>query len=1028
MGRLRKVEADLELLAANPINALKIYHEAIVHLKSASDYVWWAAALEGLAVARMLSLLAGLATENSMQEILDDLELAIVNYSKSLSRSFDGTLINGNSESVEPLVFVESVLRLLDFKLEFVKLRDSHLERTDGELLRILLGNHLGRHRKPRDLEQSSLEARLDINRIGSMVELAVDGLQFAEDRIRALSKLVGAFEAIGFMRKAAWFKRELVGVVVEQIGKFRGSIPLHGRQELVNLIGEVCRSFRVPIDELAHQPVVIDYRPGGIEQAQSGWKELQLGVLMDAIIVCNQLEENLSELKFRLKLNGFLDHHGAHDLEIKDDDRRISWLFRSLSHPSLNYWGPRQIILTLELVPLSDRHALIPYYKRQLLVTTPQKLHPGSLHVPLPTFYYNHNHTPTGIGRDKALPLKMVRDEPINVLVTLQNPMSIDLEIVMICLSTIGIPFKAVRTQTVIKSRMVKTIALTGVPLSSGTLKIKGCHIQLIGCAEPQEFILPIGKPKWKKTEEEELLSCEVIEGLPFLRVASNCEQLATGGGVMVYDGEVITIEIKLMNTSNVQADWIDVAVQDSLSDQMRKTLDDLQSNHLASYERYELEYELVHRPALSVTWTDSIGPRGTGWVRLKCLGKTGCRSLGVKIEYDVNGGLNLKRQLEWSIGLSVQKSLNVVGFDSLAGGVVIIKVHNSAQGGQVFEVEAKGGKAESQSFIKKSQKQVIQPGSTHAFFIEIQPIQVTQLDSQKTIPALIDRQFVVAQRDDGNEKRMGDDGGDNGTDKNHNSKRLSKEKLAQAELLKFWIKERLLNTIKMEWRELGTNKTGEVSLRGVHVDQQMVNNLRSHEVSVHMNIHNDDHDHNDDVQLGNPGQSCLPRPQALLKTDRFYSVLVNIKNQSGMKRKIDCLVKVMRLDGTVIPSKKNISRGRETNAGEEGDNNESLVYLIEGVVQDQDGPEVPHRHGHHLNHGGTRTVMLGSGEEDDDFGHDDHEQQIWIKICFLTRGAFVLQGVAIDSFSDNDDDDDDHHPASSLGTSDPTHVVVVS
>lgn len=184
------------------------------------------------------------------------------------------------------------------------------------------------------------------------MVELAVDGLRFAEDRIRALSKLVGAFEAIGFMRKAAWFKRELVGVVVEQIGKFRGSIPLHGRQELVNLIGEVCRSFRVPIDELAHQPVVIDYRPGGIEQAQSGWKELQLGVLMDAIIVCNQLEENLSELKFRLKLNGFLDHHETHDLEIKYDDRRINWLFKSLSHPSLNYWGPRQIILTLELVP----------------------------------------------------------------------------------------------------------------------------------------------------------------------------------------------------------------------------------------------------------------------------------------------------------------------------------------------------------------------------------------------------------------------------------------------------------------------------------------------------------------------------------------------------------------------------------------------------------------------------------------------------------------------------------------------------
>jgi hypothetical protein len=145
-------------------------------------------------------------------------------------------------------------------------------------------------------------------------------------------------------------------------------------------------------------------------------------------------------------------------------------------------------------------------------------------------------------------------------------------------------------------------------------------------------------------------------------------------------------------MNTSKVRADWIDVAVQDSLSDQMKKTLDDPQGSHHATYERYQLEYELVHRPVLSVTWTDSIEALGMGWVRLKCLGKAGCRSVGVRIEYDVHGGLNLKRHLEWSIGLSVQKSLNVVGFESLAGGMLIIKVQNSAQGGQVFEVEAKG------------------------------------------------------------------------------------------------------------------------------------------------------------------------------------------------------------------------------------------------------------------------------------------------------------------------------------------------
>ncbi|PLW08658.1 hypothetical protein PCANC_25034 [Puccinia coronata f. sp. avenae] len=1053
IGRIRKVEADLELLAANPINALKIYNEAIGHLKSASDHVWWAAALEGLAVAKMLALLAGVAIENSVQEILDDLELAVETYYKALSRKFDGTLMDGNPESVEPLVFVESVLRLLDFKLEFIQLRDSQVERADGDMLRILLGNHLARRRKPSHLEPSSVAVRLDMNRIGSMVELAVDGLRFSEDRIRALGKLVGVFEAIGFTRKAAWFKRELVGVVVEQIGKFRGSVPLHGRQELVKLMEEVCSSFRVPIDELDQHPVVMDYyRSGGIQQALPGWKELQLGALMDAVITSHHLEEHVTELKFRLKLNEFLDHRGPHDLEIKDDDRRINWLFKSLAKPSLKYWGPRQIILTLELVPLSNRHALIPYHKRPPLQTGSQNVNSGTAAIlPLPTFYYNHNRAPMGIGKEKALPLKMVRDEPIHVLVTLQNPMSIDLDVLMICLSTSGVEFEAVRTQTVIKSRRVKTIALTGVPLASGTLKIKGCHVQLMGCQAPHEFILPVGKPRWKKSEDDQLLTVHVVDSLPFLRILSGCDELVAGGGVMVYNGEVITIEIKMMNTSGVRADWIDVAVQDSLSEQMKKGLEELQggSRQLTAYERYQLEYELVARPVVRVRWSESIGAHGVGWVRLTCLGKAGCRWVGVRIEYDVDGGANLKRQLEWRMDLSVQKSLALVGLETLPGGVLIIKVRNSAQGGQVFEVHAKGGKPEPQTVFKNSQKQVMQPGSTHAFFIEIPRIKVSQLDAEKSIPALIDRQFVVGQHGQNSSHRNPDKqrAADAGAAHTHHSDtmRPAHRKMAHAELVQFWIKDRLLNTVKMEWREVGTCKTGEISLRGIHIDQQMIANLRSHEVAVQVHILNDDDDDDDDGRdyskagpqdaLGRT--SCfVPRPQAFLQTDRFYSVSIKLKNQSGMKRKVDCVVKVMGLDGAVIIPSPSSTRGRTS---EHPDESGSLVYLVEGLVKEhQDGATGPSDHHRHGGYAGKRTVMLAADDDDDDDDDDDGDgndedesggrQHVQIQICFLTRGAFLIQALALDSSLSprHTHQHDDGPGSSSLGASDLVHVVV--
>jgi hypothetical protein len=123
-----------------------------------------------------------------------------------------------------------------------------------------------------------------------------------------------------------------------------------------------------------------------------------------------------------------------------------------------------------------------------------------------------------------------------------------------------------------------------------------------------------------------------------------------------------------------------------------------------------------------------------------------------------------------------------------------------------------------------------------------------------------------------------------------------------------------------------------------------------------------------------------------------------------TGMKRKVDCLVKVMRLDGTIIPTSSHTTE----------DQSESLICLIEGVVQDQDCHKFPHDH--QYNQGGTRTVMLDENDEDE--GH-----QVETKICFLTRGAFLLQAVALDSFSHHHLDHDPHSP---LGTSEVIHLVV--
>ena len=125
-------------------------------------------------------------------------------------------------------------------------------------------------------------------------------------------------------------------------------------------------------------------------------------------------------------------------------------------------------------------------------------------------------------------------------------------------------------------------------------------------------------------------------------------------------------------------------------------------------------------------------------------------------------------------------------------------------------------------------------------------------------------------------------------------------------------------------------------------------------------------------------------------------------------MKRKVDCLVKVMRLDGTIIESTSHTT----------GDESESPIYLIEGVAQDQDRHDdpLPAPPPHHQdNYGGSRTVMLGENDANDD-GH----LLVEMKMCFLTRGAFLLQAVALDAFSPG------HHRDYPLGTSDTIHLVI--
>ena len=186
-----------------------------------------------------------------------------------------------------------------------------------------------------------------------------------------------------------------------------------------------------------------------------------------------------------------------------------------------------------------------------------------------------------------------MVKNEILELRLTLRNPYVFNLEIEALTLrfvkypfhdnsliylsSTSGVPFESKPISVVIPANSFHSITMSGKPLDAGILTIRGCFVQAPGGAS-HEFVLPLstveedkksrrrstiacesGRSKyhgldsrpWKKagkrlsiqtkgnkasTELRRFLDCKVVPEQPLLRIRWSS---LTHGAVMLYDGE---------------------------------------------------------------------------------------------------------------------------------------------------------------------------------------------------------------------------------------------------------------------------------------------------------------------------------------------------------------------------------------------------------------------------------------------------------------------------------------------------------
>lgn len=96
-------------------------------------------------------------------------------------------------------------------------------------------------------------------------------------------------------------------------------------------------------------------------------------------------------------------------------------------------------------------------------------------------------------------------------------------------------------------------------------------------------------------------------------------------------------------------------------------------------------------------------------------------------------------------------------------------------------------------------------------SMLVRLDRVELTEEQLQRPIPSLTERQFVVAKV-----KRSTDE-----------------ERLERA---LFWYREELLRRVQLRWNEVGSLRSGEVSLRGLALDKQMLDTLRGDEVEIEL------------------------------------------------------------------------------------------------------------------------------------------------------------------------------------------------
>lgn len=533
-----------------------------------------------------------------------------------------------------------------------------------------------------------------------------------------------------------------------------------------------------------------------------------------------------------------------------------------------------------------------------------------------------------------------LVAGETTYFSVILQNPFEFDIEVDSISILTEGCEFEASSHNIVLGHCCCQRFILSGVPRAEGPLKVIGCKARIKDCYEQEFWILPrpflppkVVKQKRKapvhttarvrspKSDGEagkegaaahssgtdfsaNTLAIDVIREQPSISVEHTSLSLAS---LMLLEGETRRLDITLKNNAaKASADLLLFTFDDSVT---RQVQDALANKSLSPLELYELQLQLLERPALK--WLPdgdpeerpSIQPGQSRSFAFEIIGKPGLMDGTIQIDYANLGRPRsevkekfLTRQIVLPIAITVNGSIeiprcnilpclnretqaNVAFSDANAG------IQNTDSDGrclilldfrnvwpypimvslQTSEALAPYGSAWPAWSGNHGSSETLQPGHVSRRILVISRAFVA--DPHAPIPTIgAQRQFVVSA-----------------------SKVSIEAEAASREA--FWYREELLKSVKAIWTEQETGRHGVIDIRrGIRLNARMIEALKVEPVDIRFtepNISQRPATRNQDGLLHSSGTSSLTLP-----VGKFTKITVKIHNRA--QRRLHLLLRL--------------------------------------------------------------------------------------------------------------------------------------